>query len=53
LSIVTYSQICIKRSSLVQRKNDQGKVTSKKRFNSDEFSLAGQEKVDLLIQVTV
>jgi hypothetical protein len=27
-------------------------VTSLKRFNSDEFSLAGQEKVDLLIQVT-
>jgi hypothetical protein len=48
-----YSQICIKRSPLGQRKSDLiRQVTSKKRFNSYEVSYDKTRKGDLLIQVT-
>jgi len=45
--------IKIKKSHLAQRKSDRiRQVTSYKRFNPFKLSITGEEKGDLLIQVT-
>jgi hypothetical protein len=51
--VVKYSQTCIKRSPLGQRKSGLiRQVTSKRGLIHMEFSMIGQEKCNLLIQVT-